>query len=104
MNKLLHKQKKSKVNESCERMMRIFHEIVVPNKYANWTMCVGMPHACLVEADDILMLIQLGIVLKQQISNKSFLHCHFVVLGSLEMQHQEEKPSIYTVLHNCLFC
>ena len=35
--------------------------------------------------------IWLGIVLKQQISNKSCWHCHFVVLGSLEMQHQEEN-------------
>ena len=61
MNKLLHKQKKSKVNESCERMMRIFHEIVVPNKYANWTMCVGMPHTSLVEANDKLTLIRMGI-------------------------------------------
>ena len=41
--------------------MRNFHEIVVPNKYANWTMCVGMPHTSLVEANDKLTLIRMGI-------------------------------------------
>ena len=42
------------------KTMRNFQEIVVFNKYANWTMCVGMLLAQ-VEADYILTLIQIGI-------------------------------------------